>query len=180
MSKHEKLSVFISLILRHKPEEIGLALDSQGYLSVHDLIKGINDTPRIIDEVILAEIVDSDDKQRYSYNFDKTKIRANQGHSIEVDLGLQELAPPEFLYHGTSVKYEDLILDEGLKKQARQYVHLSDNLETATAVGGRRGKPVILLIKSGLMYEDGYKFLKSENNVWLVDKVNNDYLEVYK
>lgn len=178
MEKHQKLSVFISLILRHKPEIVGLALDDQGYLQVDQLIKGVNNTGRFIDENILEEIVDSDNKQRYSYNSDHTKIRANQGHSIEVNLGLLECQPPNFLYHGTSEKYVDSIMTAGLQKQSRLHVHLSENIDTATSVGGRRGKPVILLINSYKMYKDGYKFFKSENNVWLVDSVSKEYLEV--
>lgn len=178
MSKHEKLSVFISLLLRHKPEIVGLALDDQGYLQVDQLIKGVNNIGRFIDKNILEEIVMTDNKQRYSYNSDYTKIRANQGHSIEVNLGLLECQPPKKLYHGTSDKYVNLILDSGLKKQGRQYVHLSENIDTATSVGSRRGKPVILLVNSYKMYKDGYKFFKSENNVWLIDSVSKEYLEV--
>lgn len=176
MSKHQKLSVFVSLLLRHKPEVIGLTLDDQGYLSVDKLIKGINDSGREIDKGILDDIVDSDDKGRYSYNSDKTMIRANQGHSVEVNLELQELAPPPTLYHGTSVKHIDSIMKEGLSKQSRLHVHLSDSRDTAMSVGSRRGKPVILSVNSELAHKDGVKFFKSENGVWLVDKVDLKYL----
>lgn len=176
--KHQKLSVFISLILRHKPEVIGLTLDSQGYLNVNELIEGINNSGRHIDNKVLDDIVNSDNKQRYSYNEDKSKIRANQGHSISVDLGLLECRPPTHLYHGTSKKYIDSIMNMGIQKQNRLHVHLSENIETALAVGGRRGKPVIITVNSGLMYKDGYKFFRSENNVWLTDKVNNEYLSI--
>lgn len=178
MEKHQKLSVFISLILRHKPETIGLTLDDQGYLEVDQLIKGVNESGRFIDENILEEIVMTDNKQRYSYNVDGSKIRANQGHSIQVNLGLLECKPPDKLYHGTVDKYVDSIVSTGLQKKSRQYVHLSENIDTATSVGSRRGQPVILTIKSGEMYKDGIKFYKSENNVWLVDFIDGKYLEM--
>lgn len=178
MEKHQKLSIFLSLILRHKPEAIGLALDDQGYLEVDQLIKGVNNTGRFIDENILEEIVMTDDKQRYSYNVDGSKIRANQGHSIQVNLGLLECKPPDKLYHGTVDKYVDSIVSTSLQKKSRQYVHLSENIDTATSVGSRRGQPVILTIKSGEMYKDGIKFYKSKNNVWLVDFIDGKYLEM--
>lgn len=178
MEKHQKLSVFISLILRHKPETIGLTLDDQGYLEVDQLIKGVNESGRFIDENILEEIVMTDNKQRYSYNVDGSKIRANQGHSIQVNLGLLECKPPDKLYHGTVDKYVDSIVSTGLQKKSRQYVHLSENIDTATSVGSRRCQPVILTIKSGEMYKDGIKFYKSENNVWLVDFIDGKYLEM--
>lgn len=177
--KHIQLSRFLSLILRHKPEVVGLNLDSQGYIPIKELINGINTNSKyFIDEEILDEIVDTDNKQRYSYDSDKSKIKANQGHSVEVDLDFQVCQPPNVLYHGTSEKYLNLIMNEGLKKQNRLYVHLSDNIETAKDVGSRRGKPAILSINSKQMYKDGYKFYKSENNVWLIDKVNKEYLKV--
>lgn len=175
--KYERLSVFISLILRHKPEVIGLTLDNQGYLEIDKLIEGINKSGRYINEQILTDIVNSDNKQRYSYNEDKTKIRANQGHSIPVDLGLQVHHPPEYLYHGTSEKCIERIMKEGLNKQSRSHVHLSDNIDTARDVGGRRGKPVILLINSEKMYKDGYEFYLSENGVWLTEEVPVKYIQ---
>lgn len=176
-SKHGKLSVFISLILRHKPETIGMKLNGNGYLSVDELIENVSATGRKINKEILNEIVDTDEKGRYSYNSDKTMIRANQGHSVKVDVNLEEKRPPEFLYHGTYKNVKDLILKEGLKKQNRLYVHLSENIETAYKVGSRRGDSVVLLINSEKMFKDGYKFFISKNNVWLTDNVNEKYIK---
>lgn len=176
--KHIKLSRFLSLILRHKPEEIGLTLDSQGYLEVEKLLQGINNTGRKIDKDTLDEIVASDNKQRYSYNHDKTKIRANQGHSIKVDLGLVNSKPPEFLYHGTVERFLDNIGKHGLLKMNREYVHLSKDIETAKNVGARRGEPVILIVNAEQMYNDGYDFYLSENGVWLTEKVPAKYLSI--
>ena len=178
MEKHIKLSRFLSLILRHKPEEIGLTLDNQGYLEVEKLLQGINNTGRKIDKDILDEIVASDNKQRYSYNYDGTKIRANQGHSVKVDLGLTKSKPPEFLYHGTVERFLDSISKQGLLRMGREYVHLSDNIETAKNVGTRRGKPIILVINAEEMYNDGLEFYLSENNVWLVENVPVKYISM--
>lgn len=171
MEKHVKLSRFLSLILRHKPEEIGLTLDNQGYLSVDELIEGINNTGRVIDKRILDEILSSDNKQRYSYDSTGTKIRANQGHSIEVDVGLLEKTPPATLYHGTSGKHIDDIMKHGLNKMTRTYVHLSEDYDTAVNVGSRRGAPVILKIDTAKMNEAGHEFYLSKNGVWLTDDV---------
>lgn len=176
--KHIKLSRFLSLILRHKPEEIGLILDNQGYLEVEKLLQGINNTGRKIDKDILDEIVASDNKQRYSYNYDGTKIRANQGHSVKVDLGLTKSKPPEFLYHGTVERFLDNINKQGLLRMGREYVHLSVEIDTAKSVGERRGKPVILIIEADKMMEDGYEFYLSENGVWLTEEVPAKYISI--
>lgn len=176
-SKHSKLSVFISLVLRHKPEAIGMKLDKNGYLDVNEMIKNINTTGRKIDKEILDEIVSSDEKGRYSYNSDKTKIHANQGHSVKVDVNLTETKPPEFLYHGTSEENAKLIMLEGINKKSRLHVHLTDNKETAEKVGKRKGSPKVLTVKSGEMYEDGFKFHLSKNNVWLIDEVKPEYVK---
>lgn len=179
--KHIKLSRFLSLVLRHKPEEIGLALDSEGYLLVDELINGINATGRNIDKEMLDEIVDSDNKKRYSYDSTGTMIRANQGHSIEVDLGLQEITPPTFLYHGTSDQFANEIENLGLIKKLRTYVHLSEDIETAKNVGSRRkGNVVILKVNSEQMAKDGYKFYCSKNGVWLTDNVPTKYMSIVK
>ena len=172
----EKLSKFISLILRHKPEEIGITLDEHGWAKVEDLINGINKSGRHIDMNVLEEIVKTDSKQRYSFNEDKTKIRANQGHSIQVDLELKKLAPPNILYHGTATKSLEGIKSQGIKSMSRQYVHLSKDFETAKQVGSRHGKPVILIIDAKRMYEDGIKFYLSENGVWLTEYVDPKYI----
>lgn len=165
-------SKFISLILRHKPETIGITLDEHGWANVNELLAGLK-----IDMSTLEEIVATDDKQRYSFNEDKTLIRANQGHSIPVDVELDEVQPPEFLWHGTGKKYMDSICREGLIPKSRLYVHLSSNVPTATAVGKRHGEPVLLRIDARKMYQDGFKFYLSKNGVWLTKYVPTSYLE---
>ena len=176
MSKLDKLSVFISLILRHKPEVIEIQLDEHGWANVDDLLCGINNSGRKIDRGILEEIVKTDSKQRYSFNEDKTLIRANQGHSISVDVELKEQKPPQILYHGTADRFLGGIKNEGLKPMSRLYVHLSNDIEVAMKVGKRHGEPVVIKIKSEEMYHDGIKFFLSENGVWLTKSVDKKYI----
>lgn len=168
---YTRISKFISLILRHKPETIGIKLDKHGWADVKELLKGVN-----ISMEELEHIVDTDEKQRYSFNDNKTKIRANQGHSIEVDLELEPIEPPEYLYHGTATKFIGDIMKNGLQKQSRQYVHLSKDLDTAKKVGVRHGELVLLRINTLDMYRDGYKFYLSKNGVWLTDLVPVKYI----
>lgn len=175
MSK-DKLSVFISLILRHKPEEIGITLDEHGWAKVEDLITGINNSGRRIDMEILEEIVRTDNKQRYSFNEDKTKIRANQGHSIPVAIEFKELEPPNTLYHGTAEKSLEGIKHQGIKSMSRLYVHLSKDTETAIQVGKRHGECFVLAIDANRMYRNGIKFYLSENGVWLTEYVDPKYI----
>lgn len=170
-------SKFLSLILRHKPEVIGISLDEHGWADVDALLVGMSKT-HPIDIYILEKIVAEDKKQRYSFNEDKTLIRANQGHSIPVDVELEEKEPPEILYHGTGEKYVAFINEQGLIPKSRLYVHLSKDEETAVKVGQRHGKPVIYMVKSGDMYRDGYKFFRSVNGVWLTKNVPSQYLQV--
>jgi len=176
----DKMSKFISLVLRHKPEAAGITLDKHGWANVEELLSGINNTGRKIDMSILEEIVATDNKQRYSFNQDKTLIRANQGHSIPVDVELKEQEPPKFLYHGTATRFLEDIMNEGLKSRSRLYVHLSKDIETAIKMGKRHGNPVILKIYSGEMYKDRCKFYLSENGVWLTKKVDIKYFETIK
>lgn len=171
-----ELSKYISLILRHKPETIGISLDEHGWAKVDELLDGINKT-RPITMKVLEEIVRTDNKQRYSFNEDKTLIRANQGHSIKVDVELTEETPPEYLFHGTGVKFVSSIDEQGLIPKSRLYVHLSKDIETALKVGKRHGLPVIYKVKSSMMSEDGYKFYLSVNGVWLTETVPLKYLE---
>lgn len=178
MGKLNKLSIFISLILRHKPETIGIQLDEHGWADVEELINGINSTSRTIDMDILDEIVRTDNKQRYSFNDDKTLIRANQGHSIPVDVELEEKEPPEFLFHGTASRFLYPIMRDGLKPMSRLYVHLSKDIETAIKVGKRHGEPVVLKVDTKKMYEDGVKFYLSQNGVWLTKYVDMKYIDV--
>lgn len=177
MGKLDKLSVFISLVLRHKPDVAGIDLDEHGWANVDELIDGINNTERRIDMEILEEIVKTDNKHRYSFNEDKTLIRANQGHSIPVDVELKEQEPPEFLYHGTADRFKKSIMAEGLKPMSRLYVHLSKDIETANKVGKRHGNPIVLKVCSGQMSQDGIKFYLSENGVWLTGNVDVKYIE---
>ena len=172
-----KLSKFLSLILRHKPEEIGISLDAHGWADAEELIAGIDRTGRYqIDRTVLEEIVRTDEKGRYAFNEDGTKIRANQGHSVQVDVELTQCEPPEFLWHGTAERFVPAILAEGLKPMSRLYVHLSPDEETARRVGTRHGKPHIFLVKSGEMARQGYVFYKSANGVWLTAHVPPEYL----
>ena len=176
----DKLSIFISLILRHKPDTIGITLDSHGWANVKELIDGINKTGRKIDMEILEEIVRTDNKGRYSFNEDKTLIRANQGHSIHVDVELKEAIPPSILYHGTSTRFLDNIRQKGIKPMSRLYVHLSKDLETAIKVGNRHGLCVVLIIDTEKMVKDGIKFYISENGVWLTKYVDSKYIKRIK
>ena len=169
-------SKYISLILRHKPETIGITLDEHGWANVDELIMGINKThPLTMEE--LEEIVRTDEKQRYSFNDDKTLIRANQGHSIPVDVELEEVYPPEYLYRGTGEKYVSSIDVQGLIPKSRLYVHLSGDIETAIKVGSRHGKPVVYRVLAERMAEAGIVFYQSVNSVWLTKTVPVEYLE---
>ncbi len=170
------ISKFMSLILRHKPETIGISLDEHGWANVDELIAGISKTNDFNMEM-LEEIVRTDNKQRYSFNEDKTLIRANQGHSIPVDVELEEVKPPQVLWHGTGEKYVTSIDEQGLISKSRLYVHLSKDEETAINVGKRHGKPVLYKIKAEEMYNDGYHFFLSKNGVWLTKEVPVKYME---
>ena len=174
-----KVSRYISLILRHKPETIGITLYKHGWADVKKLIKGVSENYPGFNIDILEEIVRTDEKQRYSFNENKTKIRANQGHSVPVDLELKPVEPPEYLWHGTGVKYVDDILKSGLIPKSRHHVHLSKDMDTALAVGQRHGKPVLFRISAGCMNEMGYVFYKSENGVWLTDKVPVEFMDLF-
>ncbi|WP_379966886.1 RNA 2'-phosphotransferase [Epilithonimonas sp. UC225_85] len=178
MTEPEKknISKFLSFVLRHKPETISLTLDENGWADVDELITKSTNYSQSFTFEELDEIVQTNDKKRFIFNEDKTKIRANQGHSIDVDLALTPQQPPEFLYHGTAQSNIDSILENGIEKRNRQYVHLSQEKETATKVGMRHGKPMILTIKTGKMFEDGSLFYLSDNNVWLTDFVDAKYI----
>lgn len=171
-----KTSRFLSLILRHKPEEIGISLDEHGWANVNDLIHGMRVAGYPISRSILEEIVETDNKQRYSFDECKTRVRANQGHSIPVDVELKEAEPPEYLWHGTGKKYVNNIYDMGLIPKSRLYVHLSSDIETATSVGKRHGDVMVFRIDANKMHKDGFKFYLSKNGVWLVEHVPTKYL----
>ena len=176
----ERLSKFISMILRHKPEVIGITLDEHGWADVDELIKGINETGEEVEfsKDTLEKIVKTDKKQRYNFSQDKTLIRANQGHSIPVDVELEKKEPPKVLYHGTGSKFVKSIQEQGLLPMERLYVHLSTDVETATNVGKRHGTPVIFQVNAEQMQKDGYDFFQSVNGVWLTKEVPTKYLEL--
>lgn len=176
MSEHRELSRFLSYVLRHKPESIGLELDENGWVSVSDLIEKANASGQEFTETLLHEIVANNDKQRFAFNEDATQIRANQGHSVAIELDYEALVPPAILYHGTVEKFMDSIKERGLRKGDRHHVHLSADKETAEQVGARRGKPVVLTIRAAAMYADGHLFYKSINGVWLTNYVPTGYL----
>lgn len=172
------ISKFISLVLRHKPETIGLNMDSEGWVDVDELIHKANAyRSASLTREMLDEVVATNDKKRFAYSDDGKRIRASQGHSIDVDLKLEPKDPPEYLYHGTANTSLGMIFRDGLKKMKRQHVHLSQSDDTATKVGSRHGKPVVLKVKAQEMKKDGFDFFLSANGVWLVDNVPVKYIE---
>ncbi len=173
-----KISIFISKLLRHQPQIIGLNVDEHGWADVDELIEGIQRHKEpAFDRAALDDIVATDNKQRYSYSEDGRLIRANQGHSIPVDVELPVLAPPEYLWHGTGEKYVASIDRTGLNPRSRLYVHLSADIDTAVIVGRRHGKPVVYRVHSGEMARQGYIFYRSVNGVWLTKEVPVEFLE---
>ena len=176
MKDLKTISKFISLVLRHKPETIGLVLDKNGYANVQELIQKSNYD---FDFKTLVEVVETNNKQRFSFNEDRTLIRANQGHSINVDLELTSQQPPNILYHGTATRFLDSIRDKGLIPNGRQHVHLSKDRATAINVGSRHGTPIVLLIDALQMFNAGHKFFCSENGVWLTQEVPLKYIRFY-
>lgn len=172
----KRISKFLSLILRHQPETIGLKLDENGWADVEELRERLAKKKVYFSLEELDEVVETNNKKRFAFNEDKTKIRASQGHSINIDLALEALQPPDFLYHGTAEANISSILEKGIEKRSRQHVHLSADKETATKVGMRHGKPIILTIRTGKMYEDGIAFFQSANGVWLTEFVDLKYI----
>lgn len=170
-------SRFLSLVLRHRPETIDLHLDDHGWALVDELLAKVSKANQRLSLEELKLIVANNDKQRFAFSDDFSMIRANQGHSIEVDLKLEEKTPPGLLYHGTATKNLDSIKGQGLIKGQRHHVHLSADKETALKVGGRHGKPVILTIAAMNMYQSGITFYQSNNGVWLTDHVTVQFIE---
>ncbi|MDY0168476.1 MAG: RNA 2'-phosphotransferase [Thermoguttaceae bacterium] len=171
-------SKFLSLVLRHRPETIGVTLDDEGWIDVDRLLAACSRHGKAISREELDEIVRTNDKRRFAFSTDGLRIRANQGHSIEVDLGLVPIEPPELLFHGTVARFLPSIRREGLVRGKRHHVHLSPDAKTAHRVGGRRGRPVVLVIEAGRMSGDGYPFYRSENNVWLTESVPPGYVRI--
>lgn len=169
-------SKFLSLVLRHKPETIGLRLDGQGWADISELLEKAKNSYRLTRDDLL-EIVATNEKKRFALNDDGTKIRASQGHSVKVDLDLRPSIPPPVLYHGTADRFLDSIKRDGLIKMNRNHVHLSKNRETAISVGSRHGRVVVLEIDSKQMQNDGYSFYLSDNGVWLTEHVPERYIK---
>ncbi len=169
------VSKFLSLVLRHKPDAIGLTLNAEGWASISELIDKAQSQIPLTRELI-KQVVSTSDKQRFKISDDGLMIRTNQGHSIKVDLKLSPKQPPTVLYHGTATRFINSIKQEGLKPGQRHHVHLSTDIATATAVGKRYGKVIILEIDAETMYQQGCKFFLSDNNVWLTEHVPPQYL----
>ena len=173
----EALSKFLSYVLRHAPQSIGLTLDAQGWAEVDALIARSAAAGQRFDRAMLAELVAANDKKRFTLSPDGTRIRAAQGHSVAVELGLAPSTPPDRLYHGTATRFLAAILAEGLKPGARQKVHLSADRETARRVGLRHGKPAILIVEAGALHLSGQPFWQADNGVWLTDRVDPAFLQ---
>lgn len=180
MNDKRKITVskFLSRVLRHAPEDVGLLLEPGGWVPVADLLTGAARVGMRITADELTEVVRTSDKQRFAFDDTGTRIRANQGHSTEVDLQLEPAEPPAELFHGTTARTLDLIRRDGLLKMARHHVHLSADVATALKVGGRHGRPVVLVVETARMRADGFAFFRSANGVWLVDHVPPQYLRV--
>ena len=172
-----RVSKFLSLVLRHDPGKVGLTLNAAGWAEVDALIAAAARAGVAIDRETLARVVAESDKQRFALSPDGRRIRANQGHSVDVDLGLEPRVPPELLYHGTATRFVESIRAAGLHAAARTHVHLSADEETARAVGQRHGRPVVLAIAAGRMHRDGRLFFRSDNGVWLTEAVPAEYID---
>lgn len=174
----KRISKFLSLALRHQPDAAGVVLDDSGWVEVEQLIGGINKHANgiLIDLDTLKSVVANNDKRRFQFSDDEMKIRATQGHSVNVELGYAVASPPDLLYHGTPDKFVESIRREGLDKRQRHHVHLHQDRSLATSVGSRRGKPVLLTIRAGEMQTAGFQFFVSPNEVWLTDHVPPEYI----
>jgi putative RNA 2'-phosphotransferase len=171
-----KTSKFLSYVLRHRPDEIGVELDRAGWVDVDLLLVRAGEHGHQISYEELEEVVATNDKQRFEFSEDRAMIRARQGHSVQVELGYEPAVPPESLYHGTAERNLEAIRREGLKRGRRHHVHLSENPKTAISVGQRYGKPVLLSIAAGKMHAAGHVFYRTGNGVWLTDAVPADYV----
>ncbi len=173
-----KISKFLSLVLRHKPETIGLQLEEAGWVSIMELITACGEPGVAFSLEELQQVVAGNDKKRFAFSEDGLLIRASQGHSVEIDLGYQPAFPPEILFHGTAERFLDSIKGNGLIKGRRHHVHLSADAKTARIVGQRHGKPVVLQVKAGQIQQDGFAFYLSTNGVWLTEHVPVPYLVI--
>ncbi|MGK7920678.1 MAG: RNA 2'-phosphotransferase [Trichodesmium sp.] len=178
-SRLVKVSKYLSLVLRHHPEKIDIKLDPHGWVAIEELLKAAKNHNFPILQTELYEVIEKNDKKRFSLDPSGTLIRANQGHSVEVDLQLEPQIPPDILYHGTVSDAIDSIKKTGLQKMSRHHVHLSNDMTTARNVAKRRkGKFIVLVVDAMGMSQDGYNFYLSANNVWLVDEVPTKYLQI--
>lgn len=173
---YRKESKYLSLVLRHKPEKIGISLDKEGWANVDELLTGLKRWRYAFNIETLKDIVATNNKRRFELNETNSKIRARQGHSVEVDLGYVETEPPEHLYHGTASHKLDLIYKDGLKKMGRHAVHLSIDDKTAFMVGKRHGNAVGLVVDAKVMHNDGHKFYLTGNDVWFTESVPAKYI----
>lgn len=169
-------SKFLSLVLRHDPARIGLELDANGWANVAELLQKANAAGQYLDENTLREVVATNEKKRFALSEDGARIRANQGHSVKIDLGLEAQVPPNILFHGTATRFLEGIRAEGLVPRERQHVHLSADEPTAIAIGQRHGKPVVIIVEAARMHAEGHEFFVSENGVWLTESVAAAYL----
>jgi putative RNA 2'-phosphotransferase len=176
MADQQRISKTLSYWLRHRPDEAGLTLDAQGWTSVDDILAALAAAKLAGDIDALLAVVEQSDKQRFELTPDLSRIRARQGHSVEVDLALAASEPPAVLYHGTVERFLEAIMADGLRKMARHHVHLSPDLDTAQKVGARRGRAVILEIDAAAMRAGGHIFYVTENKVWLTDAVPPHFL----
>ena len=172
-----RLSKFLSLVLRHQPEAASIALDSAGWVAVEELLAGCARVGNPMTRAQLDHVVATNEKKRFEFSTDGLRIRASQGHSVEVERDYEPQTPPELLFHGTASRFVDSIRTSGLMKQARHHVHLSAEIATATNVGARHGKPVVLNIRAGDMHRAGHAFFRSTNGVWLVDAVPLKFIQ---
>lgn len=174
----KKLSKFLSLVLRHKPEIIGLTLDPAGWARVDDLVARANANGVRFDRDDLTRIISTGGKMRLSVSLDGQFVRASHGHSVLIDLGLTVKEPPEFLFHGTADRFVDSIMLNGLKPQRRRHVHLTADAEAASKIGQRHGKPIVISVQTGKMILDGFEFYRADNGIWLTDQVPPQFLSI--
>ena len=182
MNKNQqtKISKRLSLILRHNPQSVGLSLGENGWVEVQPLLDALTERNVTIDEQILNTVVNNCAKQRFEFDQTKEHIRARQGHSVEIDLGYTPTTPPDLLYHGTPKKFVDAILEEGLKKQRRHHVHMSENIPLMLEVARRRGEPRLLEINAKQMADEGHEFYLTDNNVWLCSYIPPKFITLKK
>ncbi|QJD98072.1 RNA 2'-phosphotransferase [Mucilaginibacter robiniae] len=171
-----RISKFLSLVLRHQPDVIGIELDENGWTDVSTLLQHMNNHGMKISPAILEHVVATNNKKRFAFNETHMQIRASQGHTVNIDLGYTPMQPPNVLYHGTATHHVASIMQDGLEKRSRQHVHLSTDRDTAIKVGQRHGQPEVLIIDAQSMYKDGYTFYISDNGVWLTDYVPRQYI----